>query len=163
MFLTSRRVSAHLKKWHQSGLAYSTSQTVVPEKCPLQPSAPPSVEVKRLSYVDSAEDYKKALSFSQLPGPSAFSLLWNMIVPGRKYYKMGIKDLHHAIYKEYGNIVKFPLMGRDPMVILYDAHQVEKVFRNEGQWPNRMGLSFFNEFRKNRPEIFHGMGGLLQE
>ncbi|XP_053673839.1 cytochrome P450 CYP12A2-like [Anopheles nili] len=40
----------------------------------------------------------------------------------------------------------------------------EKVFRSEGAWPRRTGMDSFVYYRKQqRPEYFHGYGGLLAE
>lgn len=88
-----------------------------------------------------------------------------MLLPSGKYYKAGLNQLLEKLHHEYGDVVKFPgLFGKEPLIFLFDADQVEKVYRNEGQWPYRKGFEFFQEFReKCRPEIFQGRAGLLQE
>lgn len=130
-----------------------------------QHSSVPNNPRNKVNFIDTPEEYAKARPFDEMPGPSALQLLTNMSLPWGKYYKAGLKELHGKLQKEYGDVVKFPgMFGRAPLVFLYDADQVEKVFRNEGQWPYRSGFEFFQEFRKNsRPEIFQGIGGLLQE
>lgn len=118
-----------------------------------------------LNLSDTPEDLKRARPFSDIPGPSAFGLLWNMVSPNGKYYGLSMNKVHETLNKEYGRIVKFPgILGREAMVVVYDAQLLEKVFRNEGQWPDRYSFRFMREFRLNeRPEIFHGIGGLIQE
>lgn len=102
---------------------------------------------------------------SEMPGPSGLSFIYNTVSPKGKYYKAGLKQIHKILSAEYGDVVKFPkLFGRKSMVFLYGADQVEKVFRNEGQYPDRRAFEFIQQFReKYRPDLFKGNGGLLQE
>lgn len=163
MFL-ARKTKLFKLSFTQSVFSFSTQNATVPDKCPFT-EANPKDNVPKVSLIDSEEDYNKARPFSEIPGPSALQLMYHMLMPTGKYYKMGIEKLHSKMYEEYGAVAKFPgVMGRDPMVTLYDAKQVEKVFRNEGQWPERLSTRFFNDFRMNeRPELFKGIGGLLNE
>lgn len=172
MFLArSSNASVTVQRWSTCKpiLAYST----VPEKCPYQGSTPPPPvkssetvsEEKKLKFIDTPEEYAKATPLSEMPGPSAFELIRNTVLPSGKYYKAGLKQIHAKLHSEYGSVVKFPaLFGRESLVFLYDADQVERVFRNEGQYPNRRSFDFIQQFReKYRPELFKGNGGLLQE
>lgn len=144
----------------------SSNASAVPNKCPFESANTSNDSPKKQSQslVDTPEEYAKARPFSEMPGPSALQLIVNMMLPSGKYYKKGLKDLHGLMKEEYGSVVKFPgMFGRDPLVFIYDAFDVEKVYRNEGPLPYRRGFEFFQEFRQNsRPEIFGGMGGLLQ-
>ena len=150
--------------WNAAISGYST----VAENCPhaAEGTRKSAESIKKPSvHVDTPEEYAKAKPISQMPGPSAFHLMSNMIRPSGKYYKMGLKELHTTFQREYGDVVKFPgLFGRAPFVFLYDADLVEKVFRNEGHYPDRRSFEFIQEFRvKFRPDLFEGNGGLLQE
>lgn len=54
--------------------------------------------------------------------------------------------------------------GRKDMVMTFQPDDFKKLFRTEGQWPNRIALDTFVHYRKNvRPEVFKGMGGLVNE
>lgn len=66
---------------------------------------------------------------------------------------------------EYGSILKLPgMFGNKEVVMIIDSNDFETVFRNEGIWPNRRGISTFNHYRKNiRPDVFRDMGGLISE
>lgn len=67
--------------------------------------------------------------------------------------------------EEYGSISKLPgMFGNKEVVMITDSSDFETVFRNEGIWPNRRGISTFNHYRKNiRPDVFKDMGGLISE
>lgn len=166
------RSANHSVKWNlaRNSIHYSTRSTPTAESvtCPFSSTPERPVKVndsKKNQFVDSPEEYQKARPFSEIPGPSALNFIWNTLIPGGKYYKEGLKGLHQKFYTEFGDICRFPGLGRNySMVFVYDANLVEKVFRNEGQYPDRRGFEFFEEFRtKVRPDVFQGLSGLLQE
>lgn len=66
---------------------------------------------------------------------------------------------------QYGDIVRISkLPGRRDMVILFDPEAIAHVFKNEGQWPQRLVLESVKFFRdKVRPEFFEGNQGLVNE
>lgn len=165
--LVARNKVLNFRNWnscHQL-VAYSSQPAV--EKCPFQDKniVANDTATKKASFICTPEEYQMAKPFSQIPGPSALNMMWNMLAPGGKYRGCGLKQLQLLISSEYGKVVKFPgIFGKEPIIMLYDADEVEKVFRNEGQWPDRKSFDFFYEFRnKIRPEIFQERGGLLQE
>lgn len=165
MLLAKNKVFRNWKSCQQ--LAAFATQPAPVGKCTFggEKAEPDDKVPKKVSFINTPEEYAVAKPFSQVPGPSALNMMWNMLAPGGKYRGCGLKQLQQLISSEYGKVVKFPgMFGRDPIVMLYDANEVEKVFRNEGQWPDRKSFDFFLEFRtKIRPEIFQGNGGLLQE
>lgn len=72
-------------------------------------------------------DLQEAKPFKSIPSLSAFQLLARNM-PGGKYYKNSLDQLHQSVRAEYGNIVKFPsILGMPSMVIAYDANDFEKV------------------------------------
>lgn len=74
-------------------------------------------------------------------------------------------ELNRLLRETYGDIYLVKgLFGREDTVFTYNPHDFEIMFRNEGIWPHRVGLQTFNYYRKKkRPEIFHGIGGLVSE
>lgn len=164
--LVARNKIFHSRNWSSCRQLVAYSTQPVAEKCPFQGENPKNEPpTKKISFIDSPEEYQRAKPFSEVPGPGSFNMIWNMLAPGGKYRGCGLKQLQQRISSEYGKVVKFPgMFGRDPIIMLYNADEVEKVFRNEGQWPDRKSFDFFDEFRsKIRPELFQGHGGLLQE
>lgn len=74
-------------------------------------------------------------------------------------------DLGRALKSEYGDIVRVQgMFGREDLVFTFRPEIYEKMFRNEGIYPQRRGLDTFTYYRQVlRPDIFHGRGGLLTE
>lgn len=73
--------------------------------------------------------------------------------------------MHRAMRSDFGDIVRIPgMLGRADTILTFKPEIFEKVFRTEGQYPERRGLETFIYYRKKvRPEIFGDMGGLLSE
>lgn len=82
-----------------------------------------------------------------------------------KYHGLPIVDMHRAMRRDYGEILRIPgMLGRGDTVITFNPKMFEKVFRTEGPHPNRRGLETFTYYRKKvRPEIFGETGGLISE
>jgi hypothetical protein len=76
-----------------------------------------------------------------------------------------LKDFSNKIRKEYGNIVKISnIPGRRDMLMLFDPDMIAEVFRNEGQWPERITFESFKQFRtKVRPDFYEGNAGIANE
>ena len=74
-------------------------------------------------------------------------------------------DMHKQFYADFGKIVQFPgMFGRKDIVMSFDPHDIEKVFRTEGIWPNRRELETLSYYRKQiRPDIYGEVGGLFTE
>lgn len=74
-------------------------------------------------------------------------------------------ETHIRMQNEYGSLFKIKgMFGRRDMLISYDPHDFERVYRTEGLWPLRRGNETFAYYRKKvRPDLFRRMGGLLSE
>lgn len=54
--------------------------------------------------------------------------------------------------------------GRRDIVFCFDPNDFEKVYRNEGMWPERRGLDSVAYYRKHvRPDVFKNVSGLVSE
>lgn len=61
------------------------------------------------------------------------------------------------LHKQYGNIVKIAgLMGRPDMVFLFDADDIEKVFRSEELMPHRPSMPSLNYYKHVLRKDFFG-------
>lgn len=74
-------------------------------------------------------------------------------------------EIQKRLRDEYGPLIKFPgIFGRPDTLWTFDADNFEKIYRTEGVWPQRIGLTTFVYYRKNvRPDVFKGNGGLISE
>lgn len=112
----------------------------------------------------TAEEYENAKPFKDIPGPSLFKFISDMAFPWSPYFRKDNLDMFKGLQKEYGNLVKMPtLMGKRSIYILFDAKEVEVIFRNEGPTPFRMTLEITDRFKKQRPDLFGEISGLIQE
>jgi len=82
-----------------------------------------------------------------------------------KYDFSDLTKAHRHIHNDYGNIARFSgLEPRRDLVMVYDANDIETVFRNEGIWPERPSLNCVKYYRQvARKDFFKGVGGLLNE
>ncbi|XP_055588799.1 uncharacterized protein LOC129741117 [Uranotaenia lowii] len=113
---------------------------------------------------DQDPEWNQALPYEKIPGPTGFTML-RQFLPGGRYHNASLPDLHRFFRKDYGDLVRMPgVLGRPDVVISFRPADYEKLFRTEGQWPNRRGLDSFIHYReKVRPDVFKGYGGLLSE
>lgn len=74
-----------------------------------------------------------------------------------------IDKLSFRLWKEYGDIVKIEkLLGRPDMVFLYDADEIEKVFRNEELMPHRPSMPSLNYYKHVlRKDFFGELAGVI--
>lgn len=168
---SAKWLATDYSRW-AAGARYSFSTTVAAEKCPhtkpaaeIPASKSGSPAAKTADPLVSAEEYRNARPYESIPGPSFLKMVYRMAVPGGKYFRKDFLLLQQLMLQEFGNVIKFPgMFGRPPIIMLFKADEIEKVFRHEGQWPYRRGLEVFAKFREEeRPDLYPGMGGLLQE
>ncbi|KAL1397372.1 hypothetical protein pipiens_009815 [Culex pipiens pipiens] len=121
-----------------------------------------SVQAQPASDVDP--EWANALPYEKIPRPGVLKMLRGF-APGGRYYDVNIMELHRRFRADYGNLVIFPgAFGRKDTVVSYSPDDYQKLFRSEGPWPNRRGLDTFMHYRNEvRPDVFKGMGGLVNE
>ncbi|XP_037921267.1 cytochrome P450 CYP12A2-like isoform X1 [Hermetia illucens] len=106
-------------------------------------------------------DYKNALPYSKIPGPSAFTFL-RSVLPGGKYCGKNIDEVSKEFRREYGDLYKFPsIFGSQGFVATNKPEDFQTIFRTEGHWPDRTELKTIVYYRtKIRPDIFGKYSGL---
>ncbi|KAG5674776.1 hypothetical protein PVAND_004726 [Polypedilum vanderplanki] len=109
---------------------------------------------------DQNLDLKAAKPFHEIPKINRLKLIINYL-PGGKYYKKGLNELHRSLSKEYGNIVIMPAMlGKPEIVFSYSDHDNETILLNEGNFPNRYSFEILKYFRETlRPDVYGGEYG----
>lgn len=145
------------------GILSKTPSTHIP-RCLATSSVVNSVSAMKLP---DASDYESAIPYEKLPGPNALPLISiaHHFMPGGKYHNLGMKECHQKLKEEYGDVVKLKgVFGKPDFIFCFNPKDIELIFRSEGQWPYRMPLEVLDHFRaKERPDLFQGIGGLLQE
>lgn len=112
---------------------------------------------------DRDADWDSAKPFHEVPGPRPLPVLGNMwrFIVG-DLAKVPPADLQRRFLNEYGPIMKLcGLPGRRDLVFVFDAEAAEKLLRNEGIWPIRIGLESLGYLRGLTPEKFEDAWGLV--
>uniref|UniRef100_A0A182K8E3 Cytochrome P450 n=1 Tax=Anopheles christyi TaxID=43041 RepID=A0A182K8E3_9DIPT len=115
--------------------------------------------------VDSVDpEWSTAKPYGAIPTPS-FMKMASMFGKNGRYANLDLVELHSRMWEDYGDIIRFKgMFGRNDVIMTYSPPDIEKVFRNEGQWPIRRGFDSFAYYRqKVRPDIFSETGGLVTE
>ena len=116
------------------------------------------------STTPSASQSMKAKAFCEIPGPKpslpgiGTSWIYWKFLSSKSY---DITKLHEANldkFKKYGPIAKEEFQWGKPIVHLFDPNDFEKVFRNQGKYPNRPPNEFVRFYRESRPDRYPGIG-----
>ncbi|XP_046623508.1 probable cytochrome P450 301a1, mitochondrial isoform X1 [Neodiprion virginianus] len=68
-----------------------------------------------------------------------------------------VDKVSKRLHKKYGNVVKIGgLLGRPDMVFLYDADEIERVFRSEEKMPHRPSMPSLNYYKHVLRKDFFG-------
>ncbi|CAB3359763.1 Hypothetical predicted protein [Cloeon dipterum] len=142
--------------------AYSRSTKVVKA-----PHASVLVEPPQVAHAGAeAVDDRRVKPYSSIPGPRALPLLGNSwrFLPFVGTYK--IEEVHKTsqhLYEQFGPIVKLSnILGRPDMVFLFDADEIERVFRSEELMPLRPSMPSLNYYKHVlRRDLFGDTGGVI--
>jgi cytochrome P450 family 12 len=73
--------------------------------------------------------------------------------------------MYKALNKEFGDIVKTPgMFGKSSSVCIFNAEDMETVFRNDGLHPNRRSIQTLEYYRnKIRTDIYGEYGSVFTD
>ncbi|XP_067000510.2 probable cytochrome P450 49a1 [Anabrus simplex] len=115
------------------------------------------------SLIDEADldsEWHLARPYSQVPGPKPLPVVGNTwrFLPFIGDYRIEEVDrISKRLYAQYGRVVKLAgLMGRPDMLFLYDADEIERVFRNEDLMPHRPSMPSLNYYKHVLRRDFFG-------
>lgn len=112
------------------------------------------------------DQFENAKPYSDIPGPKAYPLLgntWRMLPYIGQYDISDVAKLSQLFYQEYGKIVKLGgLVGRPDLLFIYDADEIENVYRNEGPTPFRPSMPCLVRYKSMvREDFFGDIGGVV--
>lgn len=107
-----------------------------------------------------------AKPYSEVPGPKPFPLLgntWRLLPIIGQYDVSDVGKLSQIFYEEYGKIVKLSgLVGRPDLLFVYDADEIEKVYRQEGPTPFRPSMPCLVKYKGDvRKDFFEESPGVV--
>lgn len=112
------------------------------------------------------EEFAAAKPYSAIPGPKPLPLLgntWRLLPIIGQYDVSDVAKLSKLFYNEYGKIVKLSgLIGRPDLLFVYDADEIEKVYRQEGPTPFRPSMPCLVKYKSVvRKEFFGELAGVV--
>lgn len=85
-----------------------------------------------------------AKPYAEVPGPKPIPLLgntWRLLPVIGQYQIADFANVCQLLHDQYGRIVKLSgLVGRPDLLFVYDADEIEKVYRHEGPTPFRPSM-----------------------
>lgn len=112
------------------------------------------------------EVLQEAKPYSEIPGPRPIPLLgntWRLLPFIGQYDISDVAKLSALFLKEYGKIVKLSgLVGRPDLLFVYDADEIEKIYRQEGPTPFRPSMPCLVRYKSVvRKDFFGELGGVV--
>jgi len=107
-----------------------------------------------------------AKPYDEVPGPKPIPILgnaWRMLPLIGQYQISDVGKISQMFYDEYGKIVRFGgLMGRPDLLFVYDADEIEKVYRQEGPTPFRPSMPCLVHYKSVvRKDFFGELPGVV--
>lgn len=112
------------------------------------------------------ENLDRAKPYSEVPGPRPIPVLgntWRLLPIVGQYDVSDVAKLSSLFYKEYGKIVKLSgLVGRPDLLFIYDADEIEKIYRREGPTPFRPSMPCLVKYKGDiRKNFFGELAGVV--
>lgn len=83
--------------------------------------------------------------------------MYYVFVMAGQYQISDFVDVCHRLHKMYGNICKLSnLVGRPDLLFVYDADEMEKVYRLEGDTPYRPSMPSIVKYKSELRKDFFG-------
>lgn len=107
-----------------------------------------------------------AKPYSEVPGPKPLPILgntWRLLPVIGQYQISDIAKISFLLHEMYGRIVKLGgLIGRPDLLFVYDADEIEKVYRHEGPTPYRPSMPCLVKYKSEiRADFFGSLPGVV--
>ncbi|KAL6258762.1 hypothetical protein P5V15_010710 [Pogonomyrmex californicus] len=104
--------------------------------------------------------------YDEVPGPRPIPILgnaWRLLPLIGQYQISDVGKISQMFYDEYGKIVRLGgLMGRPDLLFVYDADEIEKVYRQEGPTPFRPAMPCLVHYKSVvRKDFFGDLPGVV--
>ncbi|CAH1986316.1 unnamed protein product [Acanthoscelides obtectus] len=116
--------------------------------------------------IQEDETVQHVKPYSEIPGPRAIPILgntWRVMPIIGQYDISDTAKVSFELHREYGKIVKLSnLVGRPDLLFLYDADEIEKVYRQESVTPFRPSMPCLVKYKGDvRKDFFGTLGGVV--
>lgn len=108
----------------------------------------------------------EAKPYSEVPGPKPLPLFgntWRMLPIFGQYDISDVAKLTQEFHEKYGKICKFSkLVGRPDLLFVFDADEIEKIYRMEGDTPYRPSVPCLVKYKSVvRKDFFGDLPGVV--
>lgn len=101
-----------------------------------------------------------AKPYTDIPGPKPLPILgntWRLFPVIGQYTISDTARISQLFYQHYGKIVRLTgLIGRPDLLFVYDADEIERVYRNEGPTPFRPSMPCLVHYKGEVRKSFFG-------
>ncbi|KRT81820.1 cytochrome P450 [Oryctes borbonicus] len=104
--------------------------------------------------------------YNAIPGPKPIPILgntWRLLPIIGQYDVSDVARLSDIIYRDYGKIARLSgLIGRPDLLFVYDADEIEKIYRQEGPTPFRPSMPCLVKYKSEiRKDFFGKLPGVV--
>lgn len=108
----------------------------------------------------------QAKPYEEIPGPRPVPVLgntWRLLPVIGQYQISDTGKISQLFYQEYGKIVRLTgLIGRPDLLFVYDADEIEKIYRQEGPTPFRPSMPCLVHYKSViRKDFFGELPGVV--
>lgn len=112
------------------------------------------------------KEFTTAKPYAEIPGPKPIPILgntWRLLPLIGQYDISDVGKLSGQLYETYGSIVKLSgLIGRPDLLFVYNADEIEKVYRQEGPTPLRPSMPCLVKYKSEvRKDFFGKLPGVV--
>ena len=116
------------------------------------------------SAVDASE--LQVRPYEEIPGPKALPILgntWRLFPVIGQYTISDTARISQLFYQHYGKITRLTgLIGRPDLLFVYDADEIERVYRQEGPTPFRPSMPCLVKYKGDvRKDFFGDLPGVV--
>ncbi|XP_066900946.1 cytochrome P450 302a1, mitochondrial [Halyomorpha halys] len=101
--------------------------------------------------------------FNQIPGPRSLPIIgssWKYMPFLGDWDSSRLHDVGTKRFEQFGGLVREEISPGLNLVHAYRAQDIEKIYKNEGKYPERLGHLALMHYRLCRPHLYNS-GGLL--
>lgn len=112
------------------------------------------------------ETFASAKPYSEVPGPKPIPILgntWRMVPIIGQYDISEFAKVTKLFLDKYGRIVRLSgLIGRPDLLFVYDADEIERMYRREGPTPFRPAMPCLVKYKSEvRKDFFGDLPGVV--
>ena len=114
----------------------------------------------------TASDFLDAKPYEEIPGPKPLPILgntWRLFPVIGQYTISDTARISQLFYQHYGKITRLTgLIGRPDLLFVYDADEIERVYRQEGPTPFRPSMPCLVKYKGEvRKDFFGDLPGVV--